>query len=300
MMAEDIEILSLDLRYESLRLKNRGQEDRLLSSIAERGIDEPLEGIELEGVPVLLNGFKRYRCARRLNIALAPYVSLGQDMAAGIVTLLRVSNTKSLSLLEQAGFIDELRTLGAISVADIAELLLRSKSWVSMRLGLIGEMTDTIRGKLFSGAFPVYPYMYTLRQFMRMNSVCKQEIETFVVALSGKKLSARDIEQLAHGYFRGPESFREQIRSGNLALPLQQIREISNDPDGCNAFECGLLKDLEILGKYMQRVMGKSYDRRLKTRAFHAQANLLTACILSRSPSFFKTIRQLHDQSGQT
>ena len=44
-----------------------------------------------------------------------------------------------------------------------------------------------------------------------MNGVKKQEIEDFVVAVSGKKLSVREIEQLAHGYFRGPESFREAI-----------------------------------------------------------------------------------------
>ena len=40
-----------------------------------------------------------------------------------------------------------------------------------MRLGLISEMSAAIRAKLFSGAFPVYSYMYTVRQFMRMNGV---------------------------------------------------------------------------------------------------------------------------------
>jgi 2-(3-amino-3-carboxypropyl)histidine synthase len=46
-----------------------------------------------------------------------------------------------------------------------------------MRLGLIGEMSERVREKIFSGSFPIYPYMYTLRQFMRMNGVKKQEIE---------------------------------------------------------------------------------------------------------------------------
>lgn len=295
----EIEISSLDLRYESRRLKNRSQERRLLSSIAERGIEEPLEGVEHSGVRVLLNGFKRYRCARTLKIALVPYISLGTDTAAGIVTLLRTSNAKSLTLLEQAGFIDELRSHESMSVADIAELLSRSKSWVSMRMGLIGELTEPIRRKLFSGSFPVYSYMYTLRQFMRMNSVSKQDVESFVLAVSGKGLSTREIEGLAHGYFRGSDSFREQVRGGNLAVPLQQIRELPEQPDGCTAFERGLLKDLELVGKYMQRVVGKSHDPRLKTGAFHAQANLLTAGILSRSSVFTQAMRQLHDRSGQ-
>jgi len=295
----EVERSSLDLRYERLRLKNRVQEGRLLSSIAECGIEEPLEGVDSVGGRVLLNGFKRYRCARKLGIETVPYTSLGADEAAGIVSLLRISNTRSLSILEQAGFIDELRNLQKLNVAQIAELLSRSTGWVSMRCGLIGEMTDTIRRKLFSGQFPVYPYMYTLRQFMRMNAVSKRDVEAFVVALSGKGLSVRDIDQLAHGYFRGPDSLREQIQAGNVALPLEQLRQAGADPDGCNPFERGLLKDLESTGKYMQRVMGKSQDRRLKTRVFHAQANLLTGGILSRSKAFFQTLRQLHDRSGQ-
>ena len=52
-------------------------------------------------------------------------------------------------------------------------------------------------------------------------------------------------------------------RKGNIALPLQSLRQASADPEGCNDFERGLLKDLEIVQKYMQRVMGKSSDRRL-------------------------------------
>ena len=299
-MSRDVEISSLDVRYESLRLRNRGQEGRLLSSIAERGIEEALEGVDKDGARVLLNGFKRYRCARKLGIATVPYTSIGEDEATGIVALLRISNTRSLGILEQAGFIDELRNAQNLSVAEIAELLSRSKGWVSMRVGLIGEMSPTIRRKLFSGAFPTYPYMYTLRQFMRMNAVKKSEIEKFVVALSGKNLSVRDIEQLAHGYFRGPDSFREQIESGNIAVALERIRQVPDDPDGCNPFERGVLKDLEITGKYMQRVMGKSQDRRLKTRTFHVQANLVCAGILSRSTAFFQSLRQLYDRSGQT
>ena len=298
-MAQEIELSTLDLRYESFRMRNEALEARLLSSIAQSGIEEPLEGVARQGVCILLNGFKRYRCARKLSIEMAPYTSLGEDEAVGIMSLLRTSNNKTLSILEQAGFIDELKNLHRMGVTEIATELSRSKAWVSMRLGFIGEMSPKIRQKLFAGAFPVYPYMYTLRQFMRMNGVKKSEVEDFVVALSGKRLSVRDIEQLAHGYFRGPDSFREEIRSGNIALSLDRMRRVSADPDGCNDFERALLKDLEITQKYMQRVMGKATDRRLLTRSFHAQANLLTAGILSRASAFFQALRGLHDRSGQ-
>jgi len=298
-MAQEAELATLDLRYEGYRMKQPALEARLLASISQRGIEEPLEGVDRQEVRILLNGFKRYRCARKLGIATAPYASLGEDEAVGIMSLLRTSNNKALGILEQAGFIDELKNLHKMSVAEIAADLSRSKSWVSMRLGLIGEMSAVVRRKLFAGAFPVYSYMYTLRQFMRMNGVKKSDVEAFVAALSGKRLSVREIEQLAHGYFRGPESFREEIRGGNIALPLERMRRVPEDPEGCNEFERVLLKDLEVVQKYMQRVMGKAQDRRLSTRSFHAEANLLTAGILSRASAFFQTLRELHDRSGQ-
>ena len=291
----DIELSHLDLRYKSLRIKNQKQEGALLSSIAERGIEEPLEGVDADSVHLLLNGFKRYRCARKLNIKTVPYASLGQDPVMAMVALLRNSQARSLNILEQAGFVDELRTMQSLSLAETAELLSRSKAWVSLRTGLIGEMTDVIRQKLFSGVFPVYSYMYTLRPFMRINAVSKQQIEEFVVAVSGKNLSVRQIEQLAHGYFRGSESFRQEIRSGHIALTLEQ--QGGEDPAGCNGCERGLLKDLEFTSKSMQRVMGKSHNPRLKTPAFHAQANLLTGRILDQSDLLIQTMRQLHDRS---
>jgi len=299
-MATEVELASLDLRYEGLRLKQPALEERLLASIAQRGIEEPLEGVEVKQASILLNGFKRYRCARHLHLATVPYCSLGQEESVGIIGLLRLSNNRALSILEQAAFIAELKNLRRMGVAEIAAELSRSKSWVSMRLGLFAEMSPKVRQVLFAGKFPVYGYMYSLRQFMRMNGIKAQEIEDFVLAVSGHGLSVREVEQLAHGFFRGPESFRQEIRKGNLALPLERMRRLPQSPEGCNEFERVLLGDLELTQKYMQRVMGKSQDQRLQSRAFHAQSHLLTAGILSRSRAFFDTLRQLHDRNGQT
>src|SRR5438309_9265368 len=40
--------------------------------------------------------------------------------------------------------------------------------------------------------------------------------------------------------------------------------------------------------------------RRLKTPAFHAQAHLLSAGIMSRQRAFFDSLRRLHDRSGRS
>ncbi len=41
--------------------------------------------------------------------------------------------------------------------------------------------------------------MVTLRPFMRRNGVDPKEIDSFVQAVAGTKLSVREIELLAHG-----------------------------------------------------------------------------------------------------
>ena len=254
-MSESVELSTLDLRYEGHRLRDDAREARLLASIAERGIEEPLEGVDTAEGRFLLNGFKRCRCAIKLGIHCVPYVSLGKEEATAILSLMRVSTDKALGILEQARFIVDLLTIHGMSVAEVAETLSRSKGWVSMRRSLLGEMSQPMQQILFRGAFPVYSYMYTLRQFMRMNSVRRDEIERFMKAVAGKRLSVREIELLTQGYFRGPASLREVIDDGKLGWSLDQMKSVPEDLEGCSEFERVLLKDLQILQKYMQRVM---------------------------------------------
>jgi predicted transcriptional regulator len=293
-----VEVSQLDRRYEGCRLKAPAAEDRLLAAIARAGIQEPLQGVEAAGVRILLNGFKRLRCAQKLHLATVPFVVLATDETAGIVCLLRAANDHALSLLEQARFLDELKAGGGLSVAEIAQQLARSKAWVSLRLGVLAELSLRVREALFDGSFPVYSYLYTLRPFRRLNGAAA--IDEFVTALRGKKLSARQIEHLAHGFFRGPESFRQEIRQGHLTLPLQQLKDLPDDPDGCSEFERLFLADLEQAQKVLVRLMTKRPDPRLSSRPFRAQAHLLCAGLLSRLSAFTKTLQTLYDHCGQT
>jgi hypothetical protein len=296
---EDVELTSFNLRYEGHRMRDDAREARLLSSIAQRGIEQPLKGVDTPQERFLLKGFKRYRCALKLDIGRVPYVSLGEEEAMAIIGLMRVSKNHRLNLLEEAKFIVELLTLHQMSAAEIAEKLGRSKGWISMRRTLFEEMSEEIERILFRGAFPVYSYMYTLRPFMRMNSVGQEPVERFVKAVAGHRLSVRDIELLAQGYFRGPPSLRNAIDEGKWNWSLDRMKNVPENPEGCSAVERKLLKDLEMLQKYLQRVTARCHDQRLQSPAFRAQANLLAASLLSQWEPFLQTMRELHDRSGQ-
>lgn len=298
-MSESVELSTLDLRYESHRLRDGAREARCLASIAQRGIEQPLEGVDTAGGRFLLNGFKRYRCARKLGIHCAPYRSLGEDEALGILHLMCMSGDKSLGILEQARFIVDLLTLHGLSVAEVAQRLSRSKGWVSMRRSLLAEMSREIEEILFRGAFPVYSYMYTLLPFRRMNSEKRDQVERFVKALSGQGLSVRDIERLAQAYFRGPDSLREAIERGKLYWSLEQMKSVSEDREGCNEFERVLLEDLQTLRKQLERVMTKCEDPRLTSPTFHAQAHLLAGGLLHLFEPCRERMRQFHDRCGR-
>jgi len=276
-------------------MQSPGAEKALLDSILENGIRDPLQGVNADEERILLDGFKRYRCAQHLGIGIVPYCSLAEDEALGIIELLRIANSKSLSILEQAKLIDELMSVHNMSNWEIARALEKSKSWVSMRSGIMREMSECVRSKIFSGRFPVYSYMYTLRQFMRINCATKKDVDEFVELAAGKHLSIRDIELLAHGYFKGPEEFRGQIKNGNIAWGLSRLKESSANATACTEVEKRMLKDLEITQKYMQRVTHRSKDTRFKTSSFYAQANLLAGGIVRQMEIFSKAIREFYD-----
>jgi hypothetical protein len=298
-MIRQVEISSFDLRFADYRLRNQAGERILLASISEKGVREPLQGVDMESTPILLNGFKRYRCAKKLGIGILPYVSLSNDPGAGIIELLRMSNEKGLNILEQARLITELKEGHHMSTADIASLLEKSKAWVSVRSGITKEMSGFVMEKIFREEFPAYAYMYVLRPFIRINRVKQEEIDEFVGLSAGHRLSIRDIELLANGYFKGSAEFREQLRKGDMALGLAGLRNTTAKSHDCTAAEQSMLRDLERTQWYMRRVTVRCQEKAFTTSGFFAQANLLAGGILRQMDFFSQTVKDFHDRSGK-
>lgn len=212
---------------------------------------------------------------------------------------MRISNVKSLSILEQAKLIDQLMTVQKLTLSEISFQLEKSKAWVSVRAGITREMSDFVMEQILKGKFPTYVYMNTLRPFMRMNKVSKNEIDEFVRLVSGQKYSIRDLETLANGYFHGSDGFRAQIKSGNISWGLNSLKESLAKTGNCSVFEQSTISDLEILQKYMDRITRKIKDTRLKSVSFYALANLLLEGILKNSNNFSLAIKDFYDKTTQ-
>jgi len=295
----EAEIHTISKKYESLRLRDKNREKYLLQSILEHGVREPLQCVQENGPKyILLDGFKRLRCSYKLNIRMVPIVLLGGDEVSSILHLIRLSIENSLSTLEQAGFVDELHRQYGLTVTDIADRLERSKAWVSVRLGIIGEMSPVVRKEVFSGRFPVRSYMYTLRQFTRVNSIPGKEIDMFVSSVAGKGLSTRDIERLAYGYFRGGERLKRQIEQGNLEWTLRQMRKgepAYQTEEGLSEAEWSVVRDMELAQKYLSRICYGLSEKELSSKAFHARALLLIEGLFDTVDKFQAQIRRFYD-----
>jgi hypothetical protein len=161
-------------------------------------------------------------------------------------------------------------------------------------------MNEEVQQILLCDKFPLYSYMHTLRPLMRLNGIGRDKVVWFIKAVAGQSLSVREIQLLADGYFHGPVSLQQAVDEGKWSWVLEKMKTVPTDPDGCSDFERSVLNDLERLQNYMRRVPVKCQNRRLKSRAFFAQANLLTSGVLSMLGPFTLAMRKFHDRSGQT
>jgi len=294
----EIELNTISRQYEDFRLKNRFKERELLNSIAEKGVMEPLACInKTEENYILLDGYKRLRCICKLKINLIPIISIGNDEQDAIIQLLRLSNSKSLQTLEQACFIDELHKRCGLSISGIASRLEVSPAWVSVRLGIIDEMSETVKNKIFSGKFPIRSYMYSIKHFTRVKHIKKDQIDRFISSVSGNDLSTRDIETLAYGYFNGGSEIKTQIEQGNIDWTLRFLKErtasLSQESD-LSVEERKIINDLEILQKYILKVIKHFSDPEFSSSSFEKNAFLLIDGIGSSIPYLKKKLDAFH------
>jgi hypothetical protein len=274
-MMTQVECESISRKFEGLRLKNGSDENDLLGSIQKEGILQPLGCVLQEnGAVVLLDGFKRFRSALKLRIPTVPVACLGVDEVQAVYELLFQSSEKTLNILEQAAFCDHLHLHHKIGVLAIADRLKKSPAWVSVRLGMLNDMSPAIKQALFQGRFPVRSYMYTLKPFTRVNKIPKKELDDFVRCVGGKALSTREIERLAVGFFKGGENLKTQIQNGNIPWTIKQLKasRVLTESGESSDVEKKFLRDIEVLRQCINGLILATADPKFKETIFFEKA----------------------------
>lgn len=284
-------------------MRSAAREKQLLLSIMEVGIKDALMGvIAADGTKILLDGFKRLRSARKIGLQIVSFQILGEDEPTAIVNMLRKANQAAMSFIEQATFVEELRSVHGLSVSEIAARLERSPAWVSVRVQSFSQMGEETKSAIMSGTFPAYSYLYTLLPFRRLKeSGAKADVEEFVRLTAGKGLGTRDIEALASGFFRGGDEMRSQLRSGDLRWVLDEMRnrEAASHSADLSEVESRCVRDLEIMGGCMVRLGMKLPGIGVAKPAFKARVDLLADQVLSKVNPFTKVLKEFYDRCRQ-
>lgn len=302
-MMETIELNSIDIRLEHTRHRDWFVERQLLASIMERDILDPLEVIACsEGTSyVLIDGFKRYRCAKKLAKGIVPVQCIAQDITEGVLSFIRRSSgLRGVSTLEEAALLEELHKRYGLSIYDLALRTGRSPAWVSVRLSMLEGLSVKVRRCIMTGAFPARAYMYGIKGFTRVNRIPSSRVDAFVGATSGKGLSTREIFVLSRAFFTGGPGIEQLVLEGDVHKALRVISgEVGAGavPQADEAQQ-SIIKELSNVLVAINRVRANAPSLRTDNSEVNHHVNYITTIILNRLEEFSTVVKELHDRSG--
>jgi len=143
----------LDERLHRYRLQDPRRERQIGQSLERYGQLAPIVVCLLEGIYVLIDGFKRVRAARQLrgltHLEARRMEVDEQGAKAAIYTLNRLG--QRMVGLEESWIVHALVREDGLSQVEVAQLLGRHKSWVCRRLALLEQLCDAAQDELRLG-----------------------------------------------------------------------------------------------------------------------------------------------------
>jgi len=236
-------------------------------------------------------------------MGMVPAECVAEDVATGIVTVIRRNEYGcGISVLEQASLIEELHRRCAMSIYDIAQRLDRSPAWVSMRLGILDDLTPLVREKILSGAFPARAYLYGIKGFTRVNNIGKERVDSFVGAVSGKQLGTRDLFVLSRAFFTGGNVIERLVLEGDAhrALRMLTIDADGSDDTTLSEKERLFIKELQTHATGMSWIIAQGDTMAMDTGSFSQYVNLWSAAILKRLSKYAVAIKEIYDRTGHS
>jgi ParB-like chromosome segregation protein Spo0J len=134
---------AIDQRYSRYRLQLAAEESRMLDSLKRFGQISPVVVTVHQEQVVLIDGFKRWRAARRLRgmqTLVARRVELDERGAKAALFLLNQPGRRT-GWWEEAWIVYSLVREEGLSQVEVGELLGRHKSWVCRRLALMEKLS---------------------------------------------------------------------------------------------------------------------------------------------------------------
>lgn len=276
--AQCVELHRLQLRFADIRLCEFRAVEQLARSIEQCGQRVPCiavcEPVSLEGSSpnathggaeqwVLIDGYRRVAALRRVGHDSAQVERWSCDVTQALLRVLSGAQGRSYAPIEQALWLRELQGQG-LSQRELARRSGRDVSWVSRRLSLLSELSDSVLQALREGTLSCWAATRVMTPLARANNA---HAEALLSAVREQSLSTRDLRAWFEHYqsatratrermVQHPRLFLQALTAGEQQHALEQLRA---GPEG----QC--LEDLQRLRGFIKRV-------RERLRALGAQS----------------------------
>lgn len=201
-----IELHQIELRHADLRIRDAGRRRRVLASVAQEGQQVPVIVVAGGERYVLIDGYLRVEAVRRLARDTVEATAWPLSESEALIEHHHLSSA-TRSALEEGWLCRRLRDQG-LGLEEVARRLCRSKSWVSRRLGLVGELGGVVEERVRAGTIPPHAAMQYLLSLARAN---RRQCAALVEALGETRVTDREVGALYEGWRRADRTGREQL-----------------------------------------------------------------------------------------
>lgn len=283
----ELELDTLDLRYERLRRLEPRREKRLLASLAEVGQQLPILVVTNDDAVIVVDGYKRVRALRKLGreIILAARWELGEAEAVMLEGLMRSSGGDGP--LEQAWRLRELRNRFNLSGVDLARRFDKSVSWVSRRLALVSTLPQAVQEHVRRGEIAAYGAMKYLAPLARAN---RDDCVALAAKIAKLSVSTRQLREIYIAYNETAGEARRRIVE-NPALFFRALAEPDPPETDKNAGKV-IFAELGQLGGVARRLHRRIRDGFARRVRPHERA-AITKCATRAETDATDVIKRL-------
>jgi ParB/RepB/Spo0J family partition protein len=215
-----VELHQLDRKYEGLKVRDRREEGKLMSSLTAHGQLSPVVVVAAEGQAgrwILIDGFKRVRAAERLGQDAVEALAWSGTEVSALIGAHHLERARRHTALEEAYLIQALQEEHGLSQPEIGRQLGRSTSWVSRRLGLVKELPVWLQEQVRCGTLRCHAAVKYLLPLARAK---REDAETLAQQIGKLSLSTRQVGELYAAWRAGDERSRALV----VQQPLLVLR----------------------------------------------------------------------------
>src|ERR1019366_5915170 len=245
-----LEFHQLDRRWEHLRVRHPGQQQRLLASLAALGQQTPIIVVAVANQPdryLVIDGYKRIAALQQLGRDTVEAVVWPMSEAEALVLDRSLRFSEHETALEQGWLLAELEQRYGFGQEELARRFDRSLSWVSRRLALVDLLPEAIQQQVREGKISAHVAMKFLAPVARINL---EDCQRMAAAFAQHHCDTRQAGQLYAAWRGGPPAIRQRLLDAP-ALFFKAQRQAEPKVTAAPAAE--LLRDLEMAAAIVNR-----------------------------------------------